>query len=389
MTTEQFAKINDEMLQDLLKDKGVERPVPHQWNYQATRDAIRHFAEGAGDLNPLWIDAEYARKTRWGGVLAPPLWLLSCSVHHGRMGLPGIHALHAGIDCRFFLPVREGDTIQASSGLKDLEEKRSSRFAGRTFLQIGFINFRNQRGELVATFDNWVIRFERDASGKREKYHDMKPATYTKEQLDEIWRALEAQEVRGATPRFWEDVREGEEMRPLPKGPLVVSDIVGWKMGWGSHNPHHMRANENRYWTLKRHPQAGVLNTFGVSDNPERVHVGEELARRIGIPGFYDYGPQRSAWVSQLVTNWMGDAGWLRRLRTETRLPNIEGDTQWVHGKVVKKWVEGQDHLAQLDLWVVSQRGDVTMPCLAEVVLPARSSAPAAKGLPTKAKEIT
>lgn len=45
------------------------------------------------------------------------------------------------------------------------------------------------------------------------------------------------------------------------------------------------------------------------------------------MPGTYDYGPQRSSWMCTLITNWMGDAGVLKRVRTEMRRFNIVGDT--------------------------------------------------------------
>ena len=42
-------------------------------NEMATRDAIRHFANGIGDANPLWRNDEYAKNTRYGGIIGPPL----------------------------------------------------------------------------------------------------------------------------------------------------------------------------------------------------------------------------------------------------------------------------------------------------------------------------
>jgi len=44
-------------LDDLRKRIGV--PITdtvEPWNYEATRDAIRHYAHGIGDDNPLWTD---------------------------------------------------------------------------------------------------------------------------------------------------------------------------------------------------------------------------------------------------------------------------------------------------------------------------------------------
>src|SRR5262245_56139885 len=51
---------------------GVDVANKHREHIQtATYDAIRNFAVGAGNDNPLHCDPEYARRTRWGEVIAP------------------------------------------------------------------------------------------------------------------------------------------------------------------------------------------------------------------------------------------------------------------------------------------------------------------------------
>ena len=83
--------ITDDMIDALRQRIGQERPIPYPYNTEASRDAIRHFAHGIGDMNPLWQDPDYAAATRWGGVMAPPCFLLSCGF--GRTGgLPGVDA---------------------------------------------------------------------------------------------------------------------------------------------------------------------------------------------------------------------------------------------------------------------------------------------------------
>ena len=34
-------------------------------------------------------------------------------------------------------------------------------------------------------------------------------------------------------PRWWEDVEEGDEVGPLVKGPLTVTDMICWHVGMG------------------------------------------------------------------------------------------------------------------------------------------------------------
>jgi len=90
------------------------------------------------------------------------------------------------------------------------------------------------------------------------------------------------------------------------------------------------------------------------------------------VPGTYDYGPQRSSWMCTLITNWMGDAGFLKRVRTEMRRFNIVGDTTFCKGKVTRKYVKDKTALVDFEIAAENQRGEVTTPGIATVALPSR-----------------
>jgi len=79
--TEWYKRVN--------KNKGAEKdlskflgPYPidsddfygQQMNEFVTTDSIRHFIAGSGDRNPLWWNEKYAKKTRLGGIIAPPMF---------------------------------------------------------------------------------------------------------------------------------------------------------------------------------------------------------------------------------------------------------------------------------------------------------------------------
>ena len=76
--------------------------------------------------------------------------------------------------------------------------------------------------------------------------------------------------------------------------------------------------------------------------------------------------------MCSLVTNWMGDAAVLKRIRTELRRFNMVGDTTWCRGKVTRKYVKDGVPLVDLELKSENQRGDLTTTGLATVLLPAR-----------------
>jgi len=283
--------------------------------------------------------------------------------------MPGIHAWHSGDDWEFYKPILEGDEITYTNTLVDLKEKESQ-MAGKTVIQFHDIVYTNQRGEVVAKSLDWCVRAGRRSSGEKGKYRDIQKAAYTPEEMKKIYTAYDAEEIRGATPRYWEDVKVGDELTPIIKGPLSLRDMISWLMGAGSP---FMRAHALAYSFLKRHPGVDMMDSkTGQLDVPELVHMEETRAQEIGIPGAYDYGCQRISWLGNLITNWMGDEGFLKRLRAELRRFNVIGDTQWLKGKVTQKYTKDGEHLVDIECWAENQRGEVTMPGAATVRLPSR-----------------
>jgi len=96
------------------------------------------------------------------------------------------------------------------------------------------------------------------------------------------------------------------------------------------------------------------------------------MAREVGMPGGYDVGPQRISWLGQLMTNWMGDDGFLRRLNVSVRRPNIFGDVSWCRAEIVDKRVDDGRHVVDLALRVENQLGEITAKGEATVALPTR-----------------
>ena len=109
----------------------------------------------------------------------------------------------------------------------------------------------------------------------------------------------------------------------------------------------------------------------------QRVHWDPEFARRSGNPTTFDYGRMRETWLIHLCTDWMGDDAWLWRLDCEFRRFNYVGDTQWLRGTVTRKYLaEGDRPAVDLDLVAEKQRGEVTTPGHATILLPSREHGP-------------
>jgi hypothetical protein len=159
-------------------------------------------------------------------------------------------------------------------------------------------------------------------------------------------------------------------LTPVVKGPLSMRDMFAWLIGAGSQ---FMKAHGIALAYEQRHAQAVMVdNTTGLVDVPELVHMEPSRAREIGIPDRYDYGAQRMSWLFHVLTNWMGDVGFITKLYGELRRFNVVGDTTWIKGTVTRTYVEAGRHLVDLDVWGENQRGEITVPGRATVQLPSR-----------------
>jgi hypothetical protein len=286
-----------------------------------------------------------------------------------RWGLPGVHGFFAGNDWEFFRVLRPGDTINCVERVLDVQE-RESRYSGRLVIQYVETIYTNQRDEIVARVVGWCTRHQRRAARERGKYADVpKRHQYTQEELEAIDQQVLNETARGGQPRYWEDTQIGEELTPIVRGPLSLQDVSAFLVGTGRSSAHGVLLREamrhpNHFF---RNPEAGGgLEYTGIG------HLRDSVAEAVGVPGAYDYGPQRVSWMGTLMTNWMGDDAFLKRLRVECRRFNVYGDTQWCKGKVVRKYVHNKVPLVDVEVWAENQRGEITAPGYATVVLPSR-----------------
>ncbi|SFN55959.1 MaoC family dehydratase N-terminal domain-containing protein [Variovorax sp. OV329] len=370
-----FPKITDQGMEELRERIGLKiGATAEPWCYEATRDNIRHYAHGIGDDNPLWCDPDYAAKSKYGGIVALPSFLFSTSrIVSGYVGgLPGVHAMWSGADWQWHQPVKRNDTIRTEAYLKDLIEHQT-RFAGRAVQQIYHVDFFNQDGDKVAEADSWCFRTERDhAREQGSKYKEVRarePRRYSPEEIQEAYKLYAQEEVRGSTPRYWEDVKEGESLPVMFKGPMTVTGFIAYAQGWGGL---YIRANKLAWKLIDAHPGVGITNRFGIPDVPERVHWEEDFALEVGAPGAYDYGPERTSWMTNHLTNWMGDDGFLRKSHCKIRRHNPEGDMLFIKGHVVRKFVENGRHLVEISQEARNQDDELSVIASGVVELPSR-----------------
>ncbi len=106
-----------------------------------TNSDVLTFAGLIGDFNPIHVNEEYAKTTRFGQRIAHGMLTAAFISTVLGMSLPGAEALYLGQTLKFMAPVKFGDTITAKAVVtKVIPEKK--RFICHTTVT-------NQNGDLV------------------------------------------------------------------------------------------------------------------------------------------------------------------------------------------------------------------------------------------------
>ena len=129
--------------------------------YEIERGMIRQFAQAIDDPNPLWQDEEYAKKSRYGSLIAPPTFTVTIGFEQIAKKMtslmPGTR-LHGSTALECYELVRPGDTITVSGKIADIRERQGKRLGTMVFMTLD-ITYKNQRQELVAKCRQMIISY--------------------------------------------------------------------------------------------------------------------------------------------------------------------------------------------------------------------------------------
>lgn len=367
-------RLDDEMIESMRARIGISLRIDDcRNNEDATRFAILRFAEGIGDVNPLWTDPEHAAASPYGGIVAPPTWPYCC-FSGTQFGWPGLGAFHASTDLTFHRPVRLGDRITPECIYEGFDGPKPSSFAGRAVTDHFRQPYLNQHGELVMELHKTVIHYERGEAKARAGGRTVEDHRWSDEELAEIEAAVAAEAPRGAEPRFFEDVAVGDEIDLMTKGPVGLTDEIAFIASGAAPIP-RISAHAVSLQKYRSHPKWAFRDPDTQALEPiYAVHYNANAARAMGVKRAYDVGVQRTCWQVHSLTHWMGDDAWLKRSSTSYRGFVYLGDVVRLGGRVTDTFVDADgDAIVKLETWATSQRGQNVMPGTAEVALPTRA----------------
>ena len=287
--------------------------------------AIRRFIEATTDENPLWQDEKYAKKTCWRGIIAPPALLhVFDPANRAFRQLPDLshmattlpfeppfpRTFQAFYEFQFFVPMRPGDSITSTSKIGDVYE-REGRSGRMVFIRMDN-EHRNQKRELVGITSEAMVSLEGSSSPSRSTEsatpppEELKPPISTGKQI------------------CFEDIEIGTPLPKLKKSISLVT-ILKWGAAVNDYGPHH---------------------------------YDQQFAHQmLGMPNVIAHGPHTAAFLAQLVTNWIGGEGFLKRHYTELRGNVFPGDTLTFQGKVTRKYRDSGDNLVECESWAENQNG--------------------------------
>jgi acyl dehydratase len=148
-----------------LDQSFIGRSYPPTNTYEVSREKIREFADAIGDRNPVFHDAEAARRAGHPDVIAPPTFLtvinipaVNAVVADPELGLDYSRMVHGDQAFTYTRPVRVGDRLAISVRVEDIMDR-----AGNDFLTLR-AEITAEGGELVCTTRAQLVVRREDAS---------------------------------------------------------------------------------------------------------------------------------------------------------------------------------------------------------------------------------
>jgi acyl dehydratase len=136
----------------------------------------------------------------------------------------------------------------------------------------------------------------------------------------------------------YKDVNVGDAVTPLVKEP-TTKQLVVWAGAVGDYTP---------------------------------IHYDKDFALSRGLSGVIVHGQLAGAFLGQMLTDWAGEKGELKKLNCSYKGMNYPGETITCQGEVTKKYEQEGEHFVDCKVWAENPQGEKTATGRAVVMLPAK-----------------
>jgi acyl dehydratase len=282
---------------------------------------IRHWVDALDDRNPVYLDADFAATTRFGGIVAPPAMLQTWTMARPRIegiaerggaageidpdsplsvlagsGYTGTLATNSELEFARYL--RPGDRLSSMTVLESISERKGTAL-GLGYFVTWVTTFTDHANEVVGKQRFRILKFDPDsAAGNAPR--------------------------GGARPETQREVHAGEELPPFELD-VTATVIV-----------------------------AGAI----ASRDFMPVHHDREYALLQGAPDIFMNILTSNGYVSRFVTDWAGPEAMLRSISIRLGAPAVPGLSLRFSGEVVATSEDGQERVVEVTMKAVNDLGN-------------------------------
>lgn len=358
---------------------------------------IRRWVMAMDYANPIHWDDEFAKTSRYGGIIAPQSFAVAIDYGHGCQPacvghIPGSHLIFGGEEWWHYGPrIRPGDHTTQKRVFRDFKVTET-KFAGPTMFSRGDTTHFNQHGVPICKARSTTIRYLAAEAEKRGSLAGSagQAPQWTPDALAKVDKQRQGwimSNREGRTPRF-NEVPIGYRLPLRVIGPhSLVSFATEYRAFafnvWGAFKwvaPAGVKdpwVNQDPGWVPgfgfdEEGAKIDPRKRDGLYLGPSRGHVDVPRANKIGMPRAYGYGATMAAWVSDYVAYWAGFDGLVRYFNANFRGPAYEGDVTYFEAEVVDRKEESSwgEPMVSLAVKLSNQDGGVLVTAKVDVELP-------------------
>ena len=304
---------------------GTETP-PERNRFAISEEMIYDLADATEDPNLLYVDRGAAEASRFGDIICPPLatwkditppigYFGAGQESHFEVPLPfNSYGLNGGSDWQFLRPPYVGSWVTRQFKMMDIFQKQGR--SGPLVFVERLETQTDQHGQVLLLARRVSIHRALDQDAETPQQGAM---VANELQTVDLSPPGPGEEVARPSPSdrpqvYFEDVSEGMSLPPVVKGPLTTTHLVRWAAANG---------------------------------NYARIHWDLPFAQmQQGLENVVVNGSLKNQYLGQLLAEFAGHGGWLRRFYVQHRGMDYPGDVLTANGLVTGlREVDGIGHV--------------------------------------------
>jgi acyl dehydratase len=110
----------------------------------------------------------------------------------------------------------------------------------------------------------------------------------------------------------------------------------------------------------------------GACGDYDEYHYDDTIANSMGFPGAIVNGKLMAAFLTEMMTEWIGERGMLKKFACQFRQMHPVGVQMICKGKVTNKYMKDKEGYVECEIWTEKPNGEKVTPGTATVILPTK-----------------